>query len=132
LNIIKRMVRDLNMEVEVVGRPTYREHDGLAMSSRNVYLSPAERQSALALSRSLGLAQQMADKGERNAEEILRRVRQVIEAEPGTEIQYAALVDPEDLTEVKIINRQAVLALAVMVGRTRLIDNAIITAVWDN
>jgi len=128
LAVIKRMVRDLNLDVEVIGQPTVREPDGLAMSSRNVYLSPEERVSALSLSASLRHAQELADRGERDGATILRAVRQIIEDQPYTEIQYAALVDPETLTEVEFIDHRAVLALAVMVGRTRLIDNTMIKA----
>jgi len=127
LRVIQRMTRDLGFEVEVVGRPTFREPDGLAMSSRNVHLAPEERQSALALSESLRLAQDMADGGAVSAGTILAAVRAHIEARPFTHIEYAVLVDPETLTDAARIEGRALLALAVTVGRTRLIDNMMIT-----
>ncbi|MBU1743204.1 MAG: pantoate--beta-alanine ligase [Proteobacteria bacterium] len=126
LLVIKRFTRDLNLGVEVVGRPTLREPDGLAMSSRNKYLTPEQRPSALSLSRSLALAEELVAKGEREAESILRKIRDMIEATPGTEIDYAELRDPETLVQVNRVDKPALLALAVKVGRARLIDNRII------
>ncbi|MBW2060439.1 MAG: pantoate--beta-alanine ligase [Deltaproteobacteria bacterium] len=128
LIVIQRMVKDLHLEVEVVGCPTVREEDGLAMSSRNVHLSPEERKSARALSESLKLAQEMADQGKRAAAEILAAVRKHIEDQPHARLHYAVLVDPETLEDVESIEGQALLALAAVVGKPRLIDNAIITA----
>jgi len=125
---IKRMARDLDLDLTVEGRPTLREPDGLAMSSRNVYLSPDERRSALALSESLRLAQEMVTAGRRDAAEILTAVRERIESRPHNKVQYAALVDPAGLEAVTGIDNRAVLALAVFTGRTRLIDNAVLTA----
>ncbi len=128
LIVVQRMVKDLHLEVEVIGRPTVREEDGLAMSSRNVYLSPEERESARALSSSLKLAQEMVDRGEMAAQEILAEVKRYIEERPFTRIQYIELVDHQTLKPVDIIQEKALLVMAVMVGRTRLIDNAIIRA----
>ncbi len=120
---IKRMVRDLNMDIEVIGMQTTREPDGLAMSSRNVYLKPQERESALSLSRSLRLAKERYEKGERDAGVILTEVRNFIASHPHTEIDYARICDTETMTDIPRIEGEAVLALAVRVGKTRLIDN---------
>ena len=128
LIVIQRMVKDLHLEVEVIGRPTVREEDGLAMSSRNVYLSPEERESARALSSSLKLAQEMVDRGELAAPEILAEVKRYIEERPFTRIQYVELVDHQTLKPVDMVQGKALLVMAVMVGRTRLIDNTIIRA----
>jgi len=126
LLVIKRFTRDLNLGVEVVGRPTVREPDGLAMSSRNKYLTPEQRPSALSLSRALTLAEELVAGGERVAESILSKIRDMIEAAPGTEIDYVELRDPSTLVEVERVDKPALLALAVKVGRARLIDNRII------
>ncbi len=126
LLVIKRLARDLNLGVEVVGRPTVREPDGLAMSSRNKYLTPEQRPSALTLSRALTQAAELVAGGEREAESILSRIRDMIEAAPGTEIDYIELRDPETLAEMNRVDKPALLALAVKVGRARLIDNRII------
>jgi pantoate--beta-alanine ligase len=123
LQVIRRMVRDLNMEIEVVGRPSVREPDGLAMSSRNTYLSAAERESAGSLYQTLLLAQGLAREGRVQAEEILIKVREKILGYPHTRIDYAELVDPETLEPVAKIKGRARLILAVWVGKTRLIDN---------
>ena len=120
---IKRMVRDLNMDIEVAGLPTTREPDGLAMSSRNVYLKPGERESALSLNRSLRLAKALYDEGERDAAAILRRVREFIAGHPLAQIDYAQICDAATMKDVLRIEGEAVLALAVWVGKTRLIDN---------
>lgn len=125
---VRRMVRDLHLDVDVIGRPTVREADGLAMSSRNVYLSEEERKSAKSLSEALTIAKELALEGTVAAGEILEAVRTHIESYPGTQIQYASLVDPEKLTDVDRVEPRAVLALAVIIGKTRLIDNAMIHA----
>lgn len=124
---IRRMVADLNLGMTVEGGPIMREPDGLAMSSRNTYLSPDERKSAVALSQSLKRAQELVDLGHRDAAEILAAVRALIEEYPHTRIQYATLADLESLTELTRIETRALLALAVLVGNTRLIDNACLT-----
>lgn len=122
---IRRMVRDLNMDIEVVGVDTTREPDGLAMSSRNVYLNPEERKSALSLSRSLDLAGELYGKGERDASSILEKVQALIVGYPHTEIDYAQICDVATMKDVARIEGACVLALAVRVGKTRLIDNRV-------
>ena len=128
---IKRMVRDLNMDIEVVGMDTTRESDGLAMSSRNVYLKPEERESALSLSRSLVLAGELYAKGERNSAHILKNVCSLIARYPHTEIDYARICDATTMKDVERIEDECVLALAVRVGKTRLIDNRIFGEALD-
>ncbi len=123
LTVIKRMVQDLNMDIEVIGMPTIREHDGLAMSSRNVYLKEKERESALSLSRSLKLAKGMYDAGERNASIVLEKVRTLIEGHPYTRIDYAKICNTTTLEDIEYLEGESVLALAVRVSSTRLIDN---------
>ncbi len=125
--VIARMARDLDMGVEVVGLPTVREPDGLAMSSRNVYLDPAQHKSALSLSRALAEAQGMVDRGVTDPSAVTARAREVILAAPGTRIDYVQIVDPEDLGPITAIKDNALLALAVRIGKARLIDNAILT-----
>lgn len=120
---IKRLVRDLNMEIEVIGMPTVREADGLAMSSRNVRLSPTERVSALSLSRSLLLAERLYEGGERNSRAVIDRVKERISCQPGTEIDYVQICDADTMQDIPLIQGEAVLAMAVRVGKTRLIDN---------
>jgi len=122
---IKRMVRDLNMDIEVVGMDTTRESDGLAMSSRNVYLNPEERRSALSLSRALVLAGELYSKGERDAALILEKVRELIAAYSLTEIDYAKICKTATMADAARIDGECVLALAVRVGKTRLIDNRV-------
>jgi pantoate--beta-alanine ligase len=117
------MVCDLNMDIEVIGLPTVREPDGLAMSSRNVFLSSAERASALGLSRSLVRAERLYEGGERDAAEIIRAVCDVIAGHPGAAIDYVQICDPATMQDIPRIDGEAVLALAVRVGKTRLIDN---------
>ncbi len=126
LVVIKRMVSDLNMDVRIIGVPTQREPDGLAMSSRNAYLSEGERRSALCLSGSLDLARRLFTEGERDASAILRTVEDFILSHPFTSVDYAALCDPVSLEDVKTLGSETLLALAVHVGRTRLIDNCIL------
>lgn len=120
---IKRMVADLNLDLEIIGVPTVRESDGLAMSSRNVYLKEEERLSALSLVNSLKLAQELFNGGERKSSRIRSEVTQMIKSAPHTEIDYVKICDAEKLIEVDEINFPAVMALAVRVGTTRLIDN---------
>lgn len=120
---IKRMVKDLNMDIEVVGMPTVREMDGLAMSSRNTYLKKNERESALSLSRSLETAKELYDNGERKAINIISKIRNIIEVHPYTEIDYVKICDTTTMEDVEYIESECVIALAVRVGVTRLIDN---------
>ena len=126
LAVIKRLVADLNVPVEVAGRPIVREADGLAMSSRNSYLSPEERRSALVLFQALTRARDLAASGEAEAEKILSEVTRIIGSTPGTLLDYAVLVDPQTLTNVDIIRGSARLAMAAWVGGTRLIDNMLL------
>ncbi|MGQ9498787.1 MAG: pantoate--beta-alanine ligase [Dissulfurimicrobium sp.] len=127
LVIIRRMVKDLNMPVEVVGHPIVREKDGLAMSSRNVYLDPEGRRIAVCLFEALKLAVDMVENGECLAERIKDEIKRYILSRPMTKIDYIFLGDPETLMPVDVIKEQPVLlALAVWVGGTRLIDNIIL------
>lgn len=123
LVVIKTMVRDLNMDLEIKGIQTVREPDGLAMSSRNIYIKPEERESALSLSRSLKLAKELYEKGERNAGKIIEEVRKKIEARPHAKIDYVQICDTATMKDVDVIQGEAVIALAVKVGEARLIDN---------
>ena len=123
---IRQMVEDLNMDIEIVGYPIVRETDGLAMSSRNAYLSPEERISALCLWSSLKEAQALFKKGENKVEVLLDRVRDRIREQPGTRIDYVKIIHPTTLEELTVIEDRAVLALAVFVGSTRLIDNCLL------
>jgi pantoate--beta-alanine ligase len=122
---IQQMVRDLHLSVEVVGMPTIRESDGLAMSSRNLYLYPEERKAALALCRSLQKAKELLQKGERKADRILQEVEAILQSEPLISIDYVQICDAKTLQEVKQIERDVVVALATYLGETRLIDNLI-------
>ncbi|UCH00313.1 MAG: pantoate--beta-alanine ligase [Deltaproteobacteria bacterium] len=126
LIVIKRMVRDLSMDIEIIEVPTVREKDGLAISSRNSYLTPEERSSALSLKKGLDLAKAMVAEGEKDPAEIKDAVRELILSHPSTEIDYIAICDPEELTDIGIIDRPSLFALAVRVGKARLIDNVIV------
>jgi len=124
---IRRMVDDLNFDIEIVGAPIVREADGLAMSSRNAYLSGAERQAALCLSKALQAAAEQVQRGETDGLRILATARRFIADEPLARLDYAALVDPDTLQDVAHLSGAALLALAVNVGKTRLIDNRILS-----
>jgi len=126
LAIIRRMTRDLDFGIEIVGVPIMREADGLAMSSRNAYLSPDQRAQALALSRGLAAAEALAKSGERSVEKLLAAARAPIEAAPLARIDYLELRDAAELTPIDRLDRPAVLAMAVFVGTTRLIDNRVL------
>lgn len=126
--IIRRMVRDLNMDVEVIVLPTVREADGLAMSSRNSYLSQEERKAAPVLYKALKEAKRLAAQGERSAKRMLAAMEAVVAAEPLARMDYLALVDPETLENLDIIAGPAVALGAVWIGKTRLIDNLILKA----
>lgn len=123
LTVIRRMVRDMNMPIEVVGLPIFREDDGLAMSSRNVYLTPEQRGQALSLSRSLALARQLVAAGERDSAVVLAAVREQIAAQPLARIDYAQICHRSSLGDQERIDGDSVLLLAVYFGQTRLIDN---------
>ena len=124
--VIRQMVRDLNLDVEIIGHPIVREEDGLAMSSRNVYLSPEERASATALYRALKLAEERIKAGEREVKPLVEELFRFILSHPHTRIDYIEFRDPETLAPVERVNGPVLLALAVFVGRARLIDNAVI------
>ena len=121
--VIKRMAADLNMNLDIIVVPTQREPDGLAMSSRNIYLSPEERQAALVLWKSLNLAQQLWSQGERKAERVRQQMTALIQKEPLAKIDYVSIAEPETLEEIVEIDRPTLVSLAVYIGRTRLIDN---------
>ena len=126
LQLVRRLVRDLNFDIEIIGYPIVREPDGLAMSSRNIYLSPRERQAALCLSRSLSRASCMVKRGETRRGVITEAARAGIEEEPLARVEYVTLCDSATLEPVEEIRGSALLALAVRIGKTRLIDNRIL------
>lgn len=125
LVVIKRMVADLNMDLEIIGLDTVREADGLAMSSRNTYLKPEERQSALSLSRGLKMAQGMYATGERDAAVIIEAVSRFISGHPHATIDYVNICDTTTMKDVARLDGESVMALAVRVGAARLIDNSV-------
>lgn len=124
--IIRKMVRDLDIEVGIVVCPIVRESDGLAMSSRNDYLDPQQRKQAGVLYRSLMRVQTLADRGEHNAAQLVRAGEEVIAEEPGVRLDYFEVVDPDTLDPVQDISHGALVALAAFVGNTRLIDNLLL------
>ncbi|MEA1964966.1 MAG: pantoate--beta-alanine ligase [Candidatus Aerophobetes bacterium] len=121
--IIKKMVRDLNMDVKIVTLPTVREKDGLAVSSRNSYFNEEEREAATLLYRSLKKAKKWILRGERESSQIILKMRKLIEKEPLAKIDYIAIVDPDNMEEVQNIEGEVLIALAVKIGKVRLIDN---------
>lgn len=124
--VIRRMVFDLNMDINIVGGETIREPDGLAMSSRNAYLTASQRKSGLSLNKALLAAQKTVESGITDASRIIGETKEFIGSHPETHIDYVTICDPETLEEMHIINRAALMALAVKVGPTRLIDNMIL------
>ncbi len=122
---IQQMVRDLHMSVEVLGMPTVREADGLAMSSRNTYLLPEQRKAALSLHRSLQKAKELLQKGERKADRIIHEVRGILQSEPLVRVDYAQICDAYTLQDIDRIEGDVVIALAAYLGKTRLIDNLV-------
>jgi pantoate--beta-alanine ligase len=124
--VIRRMSRDLDFPVEIIICPTVREPDGLAMSSRNVYLSPEERRSATVLSRGLFQAREAFASGEREAKKLVKVVLDVLATEPVVKVQYVSCADPDTLLELEGEAESALISLAVTVGKTRLIDNIIL------
>lgn len=128
LAVIRRMTFDLNWGIEIVGHPIVREGDGLAMSSRNIYLTPAERASALALHRGISFARQRAKDGQTDAAALIAEVRAQLLADPTIRVDYVSIVDEQRLVATPTLNRDSVLALAVWIGTTRLIDNALLLA----
>ncbi len=126
LAVIKQMVSDLNFDIEIIGAPTIREDDGLALSSRNAYLNTSERTPALSLFKALNNSQKLLKSGIRDASRIIREAVELIDAHKETEIDYITICDPDTLTDIKIIEKPALMALAVKVGKTRLIDNMVL------
>jgi pantoate--beta-alanine ligase len=127
LQVIRKMVRDLSMEVKILGHPIVREADGLAMSSRNAYLTPDQRRAAVSLSRSLCKAERLVRRGETSAQSLLSLVRAELAKEPLADVEYVKLCDSETLLDIETIHRTALLALAVRFGKARLIDNRVLT-----
>jgi len=125
LQVVRRLVRDLSMDVEIVGHPIVREANGLAMSSRNAYLTEAERTAALCLSRALCKAERLFQRGETSAQAILQRARAEVDKEPLARLEYLKLCDAETLDDIETIDDSAVLALAARIGKARLIDNRV-------
>ena len=126
LTVISRMVTDLNMDIQVIGVPTVREPDGIAMSSRNSYLSPKERKSALCLKKSLDLAGKMFREGEKRAAVIKEAIETSIQSRAFTHIDYITMCDPVTLENIDTLGEESLLALSVRVGNTKLIDNCIL------
>jgi pantoate--beta-alanine ligase len=126
LIVIKRMVADLNMNLEVVAVPTVREPDGLAMSSRNTYLNPEERKQAVVLYQALTLAQRLHTEGEKDAAAIRRKMADLIKKEPLAQIDYISIADAETLEELDVVKPPALVSMAVRIGETRLIDNVVV------
>jgi pantoate--beta-alanine ligase len=124
--VIRRMALDLNFPLEVVTCPTVREPDGLAMSSRNAYLDPKQRQAATVLNRALSAAKDAYAEGERDAEKLRALMRETIAAEPLAEMQYVSCADYDTLDELDTLSGKALLSMAVFVGKTRLIDNMVL------
>lgn len=126
LVIIRKMVSDLNLDVEIVRLPIVREPDGLAMSSRNTYLSPEERKAATVLYRALQHVQKRIDEGERKSKVLIKEIREIIESEPLARIDYVSITDMVELKELKTLKGKCLIALAAYFGSTRLIDNIIV------
>ncbi|MBA7691543.1 Pantothenate synthetase [subsurface metagenome] len=121
--VIKKLVADLNMNLEVITIPTVREPDGLAMSSRNIYLNSEQRQAATVLYQALSLAQQLWSQGEKDAERIRQQMLALIKEQPLADIDYVSIANTETLDELDTVNPPALVSLAVKIGKTRLIDN---------
>jgi len=128
LTIIRQMVRDLDFDIEIIGGPIIREPNGLAMSSRNSYLSSDQRDSALSLYKSLIKAQSLVENGIKNAAKIIDETSALIKSHPETKIDYITICNPETLVDIQTIDSPALMALAVKVGKTRLIDNIILNS----
>lgn len=125
LAVIRHMVEDLNMDLEIVGCPIIREEDGLAKSSRNTYLSPEERKAALVLSRSIALGQKLVEDGEQDAGRVIAAMKEMIEKEPMARIDYVKAVDGRTMQRITNVQKPMLVAIAVYIGSTRLIDNFI-------
>ncbi len=127
LAVIRRMTKDLNFDIQIVGHPTVREPDGLAMSSRNSKLTPAQRDAALSLITSLRNARRSVKNKQTDSNQLIDKATELIQSYPETKIDYIKICDPETLDDVSNIDRPVLMALAVKVGKTRLIDNMILT-----
>ncbi len=127
LSVIKRMVTDLNVPVEIVGCPIVRENDGLAKSSRNTYLNEEERKAALILSKTIFMAQKLVEEGMKDANELISVMKKNIESEPLAKIDYVQVVDFDSITVKDTIGANTLIAMAVYIGKTRLIDNFIVS-----
>jgi pantoate--beta-alanine ligase len=127
LAVIKKMVSDLSINLDIVAVPTVRESNGLAMSSRNSYLSPKEREAAAVLYKSLCLGVKIIDEGEHNAESVRNAISEMIHTEPLSKIEYVSIADTVSLQELEDIRSQALVSLAVRIGKTRLIDNIVVS-----
>ena len=124
--VIRRMTLDLNFPVEIIVCPTLRESDGLAMSSRNTYLNEDERKAATVLFRSLSEAKKLYDSGERDAEKVRGKMKEILMSEPLAKTQYISCADYDSLEELNIIEKKSLLSIAVFIGKTRLIDNFVL------
>jgi pantoate--beta-alanine ligase len=127
LAVIKRMVRDLNFDIEIIGCPIVREEDGLAKSSRNAYLSLSEREAALVLNKSLNKAKELLLSGEKSPKLLKEIIRNLLNSEVLARIDYIEVVDALSFTEIEFVNKPILIAIAVFIGKTRLIDNF----VWE-
>ncbi|OPY78606.1 MAG: Pantothenate synthetase [Syntrophorhabdus sp. PtaU1.Bin153] len=128
LKVIERMVRDLNMDLEIVAYPTVREKDGLAMSSRNTYLNPEEREKALLIYGAMTKVESLVQGGERDASKLREAAEQILTSRDGVAVEYVSIADTDTLEEVGQVEHKALLAIACHVGKTRLIDNTILEA----
>ncbi|RQD70996.1 MAG: pantoate--beta-alanine ligase [Tindallia sp. MSAO_Bac2] len=126
VQVIRQMVQDLNMEVEIVSCPIIRESDGLAMSSRNIYLSEDERDSARLLNQALEEGRTFIEKGHRDPEELRQLIQKLLQSDPRLQVQYIEIVHPSTLQPLQFLQKPVMIALAVHIGKTRLIDNIII------
>ncbi|MDD2923238.1 MAG: pantoate--beta-alanine ligase [Anaerolineales bacterium] len=124
--VIRQMTRDLNFPIEIIVCPTVRETDGLAMSSRNKYLTGEERAAATILFRALSAAKDLYEGGERNAEKLRIKMREILASEPRAQVQYVSCADYDSLEELDVIQGKTLLSMAVMLGKTRLIDNFVL------
>jgi pantoate--beta-alanine ligase len=123
---IRQMTRDLNFDIEIIGMPTIREEDGLAMSSRNKYLSSEERKQALCLVSALNQAEKLFQGGEKNSKKLIARAAEIIRVQPAAAIDYVKVCHPEAIEDLEWIDDRALMALAVKIGKTRLIDNRVL------
>lgn len=124
--VIRKMAKDLNFPLEVIVCPTVREADGLAMSSRNKYLNEAEREAATVLFRALSAAKELYEGGERDAEKLRGRMKDVLSSEPLAQMQYVSCADYDTLEELDVVKEKTLLSMAVFIGKTRLIDNFVL------